>query len=289
MTPEETAAAEAAAATEAAASKNWQLKLPDDLKSNETLSQFKNDENMIPMPISVAKSYAHVRTLVGADTFKVPKTDEDWEDIYAKLGRPESADLYLLQQAEDISPDLQESIKKDAEWFRATAHKLGLNDKQTTNLFKEFTKQMSDKYNEIQNLSKNEGINTEIQMRTEFGTAYEGKKVLMDRALKELGGSEFVELLNSTGVGKHPSFIRAMFKVGTMMAEDLGLDKSTGQLIKSKGTVKEEIAHLQAKPAYLDKTHAEHQSLVNKIYELNKQLHGSTVVPVSTGDQVIKY
>ena len=287
MTPEEQAAADKAAADKAAADKaaneTWQTKLPDDLKSNETLAQFKNDENMIPMPISMAKSYAHVRTMVGADTLKIPKTDEDWEDVYTKLGRPDTADLYLLQQAEDVSPDLQESIAKDAEWFRATAHKLGLNDIQTTSLFREFTKQMSDKYTEMQNLSKTEGINTEIQLRTEYGTAYEGNKILMDRALKELGGSEFVELLNTSGVGKHPAFMRAMFKVGGMMAEDLGLDKSTGQLIKSKSTVEEEIAHLQAKPAYIDGTHPEHKALVAKVLELNKQIYGSEVIPSSVG------
>ncbi len=278
------AEAEAAAtAAKAAASETWQSKLPEDLRSDPSLADFKDEAEMIPMPINVAKSFIHTKKMVGADTLKVPKTDEEWEETYTRLGRPESAELYLLQHAEDVNPALVESMQKDAEWFRGVAHKLGLNDKQTTELFREFTKQSSDKYNEVIKATDTDGINTEIQMRTEFGTAYEGKKILTDRAMKELGGDEFMQLINSTGVAKHPAFVRAMFKVGTMMAEDLGLDRQTGQLIKSKSTVQEEIAHLQAQPAYLDKTHIEHKTTVNKVFTLMEQLHGKKVVPVAAG------
>ena len=276
------AAAEAEAAAKlAAANETWQSKLPEDLRADESLAHFKNDENMIPMPVNVAKSFVHTKKMVGADTLKTPKTDEEWEDIYNKLGRPETHELYLLQSAEDTHPDLQESIGKDADWFRNTAHILGLSDKQATGLFKEFTKQMSDKYNEMQNTADTDGINTEIQLRTEYGSAYEGKEIITKRALEKLGGVEFMELINATGVNKHPVFKRAMFKIGDMMAEDLGIDKSTGQLLKSKSTVKEEIAHIQAQPAYVDGAHPEHQALVAKVFELNKQIHGDEVIPSS--------
>ena len=261
----------------------WHAKLPEDLKANETLAQFKDEEAMIPMPVTLAKSYIHSRSLIGADTIKMPKTDEDWEALYTDLGRPETADQYLLQQAEDVNSDLQESLGKDAEWFRGVAHKLGLNDKQTTNLFKEFTKQMSDKYNEMQTLSNTESVNTEVQMRVEYGSAYDAKKELTKRALAELGGSEFMELINKTGVSNSPVFIRAMFKVGDMMAEDLGLDKSSGQLLKSKSSVTEEIAHIQSLPAYTDGNHAEHVALVQKVAKLYEQMHGKTEVPATSG------
>jgi hypothetical protein len=284
MSDEEKAAAAAAeAAKVAAGDETWHSKLPEDLRANETLAQFKDDDNMISMPVSVAKSYAHVRTMVGADTIKLPKTDEDWEDVYTKLGRPDVADTYILQQAEGVNPDLKETLGKDAEWFRGTAHKLGLNDKQTTGLFLEFSKQMSDRYTEMQKTGETDNVNTEIQMRTEFGSAYEGKKVLTQRALRELGGQEFVDLIKAKGMSGNPTFIRAMFKVGDMMAEELGLDKATGQLVKSKGTVEGEKASLMAQPAYLDASMPEHKTLVQQVAVLNQQLLGKEVVPTSTG------
>ena len=83
-------------------------------------------------------------------------------------------------------------------------------------------------------------------------------------------------------MASNPTFIRAMFKVGDMMAEDLGLDRATGQLIKPKGTLEEEKAKLMAHDGYLDKTHPEHNALVAKVTALNEQLHGKVPVPTST-------
>jgi len=231
------------------------------------------------MPVNVAKSFVHTKKLVGADVVKMPVTDEERMELYNKLGRPETDELYVLQAAADINPVVQESLDKDSSWFRKTAHELGLSDKQATTLYAGFTKQMSDKYNEAMNSAEQDGINTEIQLRTEYGTAYDGKKVLMQRAMQKIGGSEFTELINTLGIDKSPVFIRAMFKVGDMMAEDLGLDKSTGALIKSKSSVQEEILSLMTHKAYFDGTHPEHKSVVQKVATLNQQLHGVKPVP----------
>jgi len=139
----------------------------------------------------------------------------------------------------------------------------------------------------IRDSSDTDGINTEMQLRTEYGGAYDAKKELTKRALAELGGSEFMEVINATKVNRHPAFIRAMFKVGDMMAEDLGLDKQTGQLLKSKSSVTEEIAHIQSQKGYLDNTHPEHKALVQKVAKLYEQIHGKETVPVTSGAPVL--
>jgi len=221
----------------------------------------------------------HTKKLVGADVIKMPVTDEERMELYTKLGRPETDELYVLQAAADINPLIQESLDKDSSWFRKTAHELGLSDTQASALSTKFTKETSDKYNETMKFAEQEGINTEIQLRTEYGTAYDGKKVLTQRAMQEIGGPEFMNLINTSGISKNPAFIRAMFKVGDMMAEDLGLDKSTGALIKSKSSVQEEISSLMAHKAYFDGKHPEHKSIVQKVATLNQQLHGVKSVP----------
>jgi len=257
----------------------WRSKLPEELKAEPSLADFKDESEMIPMPVNVAKSFVHTKKLVGADVIKMPVTDEERMELYNKLGRPETDELYVLQSATDINPVVQKSLDKDTSWFREIAHKLGLSDTQATTLYADFTKQISDNYNETMKFAEQKGINTEIQLRTEYGAAYDGKKVLMQRAMQEIGGSEFMELVNTSGINKSPAFIRAMFKVGDMMAEDLGLDKSTGALIKSKSSVQEEISSLMAHKAYFDGTHPEHKSVVQKVATLNQQLHGTKPVP----------
>jgi len=257
----------------------WHSKLPDELKAEPSLVDFKDESEMIPMPVNVAKSFVHTKKLVGADVIKMPATDEERMELYNKLGRPETDELYVLQAAADINPVIQKALDKDTSWFRKTAHELGLSDTQATALYAGFSKQMSDKHNETMKFAEQDGINTEIKLRTEYGTAYDGKKVLAQRAMQEIGGPEFMNLINTSGINKNPAFIRAMFKVGDMMAEDLGLDKSTGILIQSKASVQEEISSLMAQKAYLDGAHPEHKSFVQKVATLTQQLHGVKPIP----------
>lgn len=261
----------------------WHAQLPEDMRDNETLAQFKDEEGMIPMPVSVAKSYIHSRSLIGADTYKMPTSDEDWSEHYTRLGRPETSDLYVLQAPDGVPPEMQEVLKDEGEWFRKTAHELGFTDKQASEWYRRSVERQTEKLGGMQKSTADIALNTEVQLRTEFGPSYDGKKVLMDRALEKLGGTEFMELINGAGVAANPVFQRAMFKVGGMMAEDLGLDKATGEMIMSNETLEGEIKSLMANPGYLDASHAEHTVLVNKVQQLMKKQVGNVPVAPTAG------
>lgn len=258
----------------------WRAGLPEDLRANETLAQFKpeTDEDLIPMPKTLAKSYVHARSLVGADTYKVPKTDEEWDQTYNQLGRPESKDLYVLQTPQDINPVLQDAIGKDAEWFREEAHKLGLSDKQASSLFAGFAKRVSDQYTTMDKATRDEMINTETQMRIEYGQTYDAKEAIGDRALVELGGENFAKIWKEMGVEKFPEFKRIKFKMGELVAEDLGLDKTTGQLLMSKESLKDEADKIMAQPEYTDPTKPGHKEAVAKVKKIYEQMHGTKPV-----------
>jgi len=277
MTPEEQAAADAAAAKEL----GWRANLPEDLQKEERLEKFKDESEMIQMPVNVVKSFIHADKMVGADTIKMPQTDDEWSNVYNKLGRPETHELYTFVPPKDINPALSESIGKDANWFKELAHKTGLNETQATALFEEYAKRVSDGYTQITEQANTETLNTEIQLRTEFGVTYDGKNILGDRALEKLGGTPLVNFINHMGLEKHAEFKRLKFALGTMMAEDLGLDKTTGELIASKESIQEQIASLQAKKAYLDSTHVEHKVTLEKVTQLMQQLHGVKPVQVT--------
>ena len=285
MTPEEQVAADAKEAL--TKEFGWRAELPEDLRSDPSLESFKDETEMVNMPINVAKSFIHTKKMVGADTIKIPKTDDEWGEIYNKLGRPETQELYALTTPEGINPALKDMIGKDTEWFRKVAHEMGLNDKQATTLFQEYSKRVSDTYSNTMSQSDEEAMNNEIQLRTEFGQAYEGKNILGDRALEKLGGASFMEFSKALGLDKHIEFNRFKFKLGGMMAEDLGLDKATGQLITSKESLQEQITMLQGNPAYLDNTKPEHKVIVDKVTKLMQQLHGTEVIPATIGTGTI--
>ena len=100
MTPEEQAAADALAAK--TKELGWRVNLPAELQTEATLESFKDETEMINMPVNVAKSFIHTKKMVGADTYKLPKSDEEWTDTYKLLGRPETHDLYVLPTPEFI-------------------------------------------------------------------------------------------------------------------------------------------------------------------------------------------
>jgi len=90
MTPEEQAAADAAAKEALTKEFGWRANLPEDMRKEASLESFKDETEMVEMPINVAKSFISTKKMVGADTLKIPKTDEEWSDVYTKLGRPET-------------------------------------------------------------------------------------------------------------------------------------------------------------------------------------------------------
>ena len=256
----------------------WRDKLPEDIRSTPTLEKFKDETEMISMPINVARSYINAEQLIGRDKIPIPKTPEEWDATYKRLGKPDSAELYVLPIDESVDPKLKEHLGKDAEWFRAKAHELGLNEKQATALFSAFSGRTVENISNIQTSGETEKLNAEILLRSEFGPAYDGKMMLAGRALQELGGDELVKLVDATGIGNHPAFTKAFMKIGSMMAEDLGLDKNTGALMQSKESIQEQIVALQTSAEYTDASNPAHKIAVDKVAKLMQHLHGNTVV-----------
>jgi hypothetical protein len=263
----------------------WRQDLPEDLRANETLAQFKGEnEQMVKMPVSLAKSYVHARSMIGADTIKMPKTDEEWGILYDKLGRPKDKSQYILPVPENINPAMKEVAGKDAEWFRDIAHSVGLNDKTATTLFQKFIERVSNQYTQQTKVAQDEILNTEMQLRTEFGPTYDAKEAIGNRALEKLGGEKFMDVWNKLGLDRFPEFRRVKFKIGASMAEDLGLDKTTGNLLITKQEIHSQMETVMNSPAYLNGADPGHKAAVDKVASYMKQLHGDQPIPVTTGE-----
>jgi len=110
--------------------------LPEDLRSDPSLQPFKD----VP---ELAKSFVHAQRMIGMEKLPVPgpnATDEDWNVVYDKLGRPEAPDKYELP----APPEGFELDPEMASAFRETAHKLGLLPQQAAGLFDWYTKTVSE-------------------------------------------------------------------------------------------------------------------------------------------------
>ena len=69
---------------------NFKDLIPESFKEEKSLENFNNMEDFV-------KSYLHAQKLVGADKIPVPNkhaTDEDWNEVFKKLGAPSNPEDY---------------------------------------------------------------------------------------------------------------------------------------------------------------------------------------------------
>ena len=98
-------------------STDWKASLSEEIRADKSLENIKDIEGL-------AKSYVHAQKLVGSDKIPVPNkyaTEQDWDAVYEKLGRPADAEGYKYDLPEDQQIDA-EALKSSS----SQAHKLGL-------------------------------------------------------------------------------------------------------------------------------------------------------------------
>lgn len=216
---------------------------------------------------ALAKGYLNAFNLVGRDKIPMPKTEEEWQEVYSRLGRPEDAAEYSLTTGESLSPEFKEEMSKNMDWFRLKAHELGLNPNQAGKLYTDYTDFI---YSESK--LHEEGIEQEMtaareSLQAELGESYEGKMTLANRAISELGGEDLISLFERSGMGRNPTVVKAFVKMGEMMGEEVGLD-TEGVSTESFDDLDVQIAEIRANAAYIDKAAPEHKVLVEKMQKL---------------------
>lgn len=249
--------------TPAQAQASWLDSLSDDLKGNESLKKFKDVS-------AVAKSYVELEKHIGG-TLKIP-TDtskpEEWEAFYNKLGRPEKPEGYGIKKPDNLPSGLEwnDDLEKG---FRIFAHKNGLSDRQAQSLVGYWTEIMT---------KQAEAFWTEAKGLAALETEFKDEKVRTDvlssaqRAIKELADKDFIEFLEQTGAGNHPSVLKFLAKINKFFDEDTLPDNFTpGSTGVGVNEANAEIARIRN-----DKSHPYHKgdaeavAYMSKLYEAAK-------------------
>jgi len=241
--------------------------IPEEYKQEKALSNFNNMEDLL-------KSYLHAQKMVGANKIAVPNkmaTEDDWKEVFKKLGAPEKPDDYKYSFKEDeINPEQLKS-------FNETAHKLGLLPKQAESLIKFYQEMNSVGEQSKLQTAQAKQLEAESLLKKEFGAEY-GKR--LDQA-KRLASETFgKDLLNNTilqdgsRLGDNVEIIRAF----TMLADKLSEDeivKGDDVGYMTAGQIEKEISQLTEEgSAYWNKNHPNHRKAVEEVYKLRQQLNG---------------
>jgi len=245
----------------------------------ETISEeFRNDPNISKFTEinALAKSYINATRMIGQDKVAVPNensTDDQWQEVYGKLGRPESPDKYKLEVQSETAPLDDTAIKQFAE----NAHQLGLNNKQAQGILEFYKNSMEGSIQQARVDTETAQANAEQELRKEWGRSYD-ENIKKAGAIAKANMSEDIlnmELKDGTRIGDHPSVIKGFASIANLMSEDKLVSTESENV--DRGTDYEaEISKLvnDRDGPYWNKSHPDHDKVVQQVFTLRTMING---------------
>lgn len=260
--------------------------LSPDIREQGNLKDFKSADDL-------AKSYVEMSRMVG-NSVRMPSVDsspearkdfldkikdidgvllKDDEKLFDKLGRPETADGYKLEELipeEYRSEDL--SVMPEIQDFKSIAHEIGLTDAQAKRL-------VEMRMGSIQAMDADQQAKAEAaqaELHKIWGQDFDNRLSAARQVAKiysEKYGDHMDSLINSP-VGNNPAFLNILSELASVYKEK-GHDKmsntefgTTPEMAKAKITEKESDRGFME--AYLNRDHPGHAKAVADMRKLHQ-------------------
>ena len=249
--------------------KSWKETISEEFRNDPNISKFTEID-------ALAKSYINATRMIGQDKVAVPNensTDDQWNEVYGKLGRPESADKYKLEVKSETAPLNETAIKQFAE----NAHQLGLNNKQAQGILEFYKNSMEGSVQAARVETETAQANAEQELRKEWGRSYD-ENIKKAGAIAKANMSEDIlnmELKDGTRIGDHPSVIKGFASIANLMSEDKLVSTESENV--DRGTDYEaEISKLvnDRDGPYWNKAHPDHDKVVQQVFTLRTMING---------------
>ena len=247
--------------------KTWKEAISEEFRNDPNIEKFTEID-------ALAKSYINATQMIGKDKVAVPNknsTEDQWNEVYDKLGRPESADKYSLNAKSEVVPIDDNAIKQFAE----NAHQLGLNNKQAQGIL-EFYK------NNMEGMAQQAKVDTETaqaqstqELRQEWGREFDSNIKKAGALAKANMNPEILDMQLKDGMrlGDHPEIIKGFAKIAGMMSEDK-IVSTESENLSSNTDVETEISDIMNNKdgPYWNKSHPDHDKMVQQVYTLREML-----------------
>lgn len=239
---------------------NWKDSLPDDIKSDPSLTSIMDIQ-------ALAKSYVHGQKLIGKDKIVVPDkfaTEDDWQKIYQKLGVPESVDKYDLKVPETIDEDFVKG-------FKDLAVKTGIHPKQAEKLFDFYGKYVEGVIQNNESENKRAFEESLGNLKKEWGQGYDKKIQAASGLFKSLADEDTVKFFNESGVGNNPTVIKLFAKLAEQLGEDKFVNATNlGSMGLTPAEAQTKINQIYGNKdhPYFNKSHPSHQDALKEMSKL---------------------
>ncbi len=220
---------------------DWMTSVPKEFRDNKALWKHKDFSSYLK------ESSENSDKLEGFDPEKVlnlpgdDASDEDREAFYQKLGKPETAEGYELDD-----PGFPDGLERDADLeghLKQWAFKANVPADALKSLVGEYNTYVGEAFK-----AATEAYDADVLAKTEALKAdkkdgYNEFVLKAQRAATQLGGDEFITLLKDSGLETHPTFLKVFGKLGEVISSDSALGGGTGS-----GGGKEVLLGLDGKP-----------------------------------------
>jgi hypothetical protein len=221
----------------------------------------------------VLKTYAEAQKFIGG-SIRLPgekdapqDREKKLNDVYAKLGRPESPEKYDLKLPE------VNGVKWDDNavgMFKQTAHKLGLNSTQLNGLLTMYGEHLKTVLPNIEELNQ-KGAQA---LQEHWGVNAKRNAVMAENGFKQLalaelgaeGSERLLDAINASGFGSNPDFVRVVARIVSETGEDKYVDGVDNH--RTDEQTDDEIRTLMGSKEYMDDRLPGHQAAVDKVRRL---------------------
>ena len=247
---------------------SWKDSISEEYRADPNIEKFTEID-------ALAKSYINATKMIGQDKIVIPtknSSQEAWDEAYAKLGRPESADKYALDVKSEVV-NLDEGAIKS---FTENAHQLGLNNKQAQGILEFYKNNMEGSAQQAKIDTETAQSQAEQQLRQEWGRDFDGKVKQAGALAKANINPEVLDmtLSNGTRLGDHPEIIKGFAKIANMMSEDK-IVSTESENVNTVADIETEISAItnDTDGPYWNKQHPDHDKVVQQVYTLREMLN----------------
>lgn len=262
-TAEPVAAPVAAEAQVAApAQTSWLDALNDEYRSNPLVNRWDD-------PNEFAKSYINQSKVIGADKVVKPSnswSDDQYEEFYAAIGRPESPDMY---------ENTLESRYNDEQisGLRQMAFEMGLQPRQFEKMAGFLSSRAEEESNQHNAILEKNGFEAQEALRREYGQAFEQKAQIAHKTALQVLGEENMEIFeaelpNGLLVGDHPAMVKMFVNLAERMGEDKVVGETTELVMTPQEAQRQINEHMRPGTAYTVSDHPEHAAAVAEVNRL---------------------
>ena len=242
---------------------SWKSSISEEFRNDPNIEKFTEID-------ALAKSYINATRMIGQDKVAVPNensTDDQWNEVYGKLGRPESPDKYKLDVQSEIVPLDDGAVKSFAE----NAHKLGLNNKQAQGILEYYKDSMEGSAQQSRIDTETAQANAEAELRKEWGRSFDENLKKAGSVAKANMDPEILDmqLKDGTRLGDHPAVIKGFANIANLMSEDkmIGTDEDSATGGRNLDEEISKIVNDRDGP-YWNKAHPDHDKIVQQVFTL---------------------